>query len=336
MGGDDGDVRAVEAQHRQTRAWLESLDLTGEYAEQFEANHVAGELLAYLTDTLLKELGVAAKGDRIKILEASCRLLQAPPHLRFLQMLGKESLQRWGMLKKKKPVLVRVGYKFEALEDVDCVKSRFSCRFKLFATWDEQLLVDVTAAIARSLRIREMEEGFGWEKHSKRFFNPALVLANGHNLDCLYHEQKVTNRDKGTVKLEKVFSGWLSFPLDGPQGMKFFPFDFHDLHLLVRSENQQETCNMELQVVLPVPNRTRRYCLCLLAPSANAPWAGLDPAGTWAAVGPSASTRSRVQHASRWFSAMRRPVPPASWPVLAQYQLSVSIIERRAALQSRC
>jgi class 3 adenylate cyclase/tetratricopeptide (TPR) repeat protein len=51
------------------REWLEKLGL-GQYAVAFETNRIDGDLLAHLNDQILKDIGVEAAGDRMRILRA--------------------------------------------------------------------------------------------------------------------------------------------------------------------------------------------------------------------------------------------------------------------------
>ena len=52
-----------------TRQWLEALGLS-QYADVFEANDVDADLLSHLSDQVLKDIGVASAGHRLRILAA--------------------------------------------------------------------------------------------------------------------------------------------------------------------------------------------------------------------------------------------------------------------------
>jgi class 3 adenylate cyclase len=58
--------------------WLRDLGL-GKYEETFRANAIDADLLPRLTDAGLKDIGVSALGDRLRLLDAIAALLGAKP-----------------------------------------------------------------------------------------------------------------------------------------------------------------------------------------------------------------------------------------------------------------
>ena len=52
------------------RQWLDALDL-GQYAEAFEENAIDADVVGELDHDVLKEIGVAAAGHRLRILKAA-------------------------------------------------------------------------------------------------------------------------------------------------------------------------------------------------------------------------------------------------------------------------
>jgi class 3 adenylate cyclase/tetratricopeptide (TPR) repeat protein len=62
------------------RQWLEALGLP-QYAEAFEANDIDADLLRSLSDQILKDIGVASAGHRLRMLAATARLASAGPPL---------------------------------------------------------------------------------------------------------------------------------------------------------------------------------------------------------------------------------------------------------------
>jgi len=55
------------------RQWLEHLGLT-QYADAFLSNHIDVELLPQITDQVLKDIGVASAGHRLRILQSVATL----------------------------------------------------------------------------------------------------------------------------------------------------------------------------------------------------------------------------------------------------------------------
>ena len=58
--------------------WLRGLGL-GQYEEKFRDNKIDADLLPRLTDAGLKDIGVSALGDRLRLLDAIAALVTAAP-----------------------------------------------------------------------------------------------------------------------------------------------------------------------------------------------------------------------------------------------------------------
>jgi hypothetical protein len=84
------------------RAWLEELGL-GQYAENFEKHQVTAETVDQLTSEDLKQMWIASRKDRKKILEAIPRADElVTPQTRQERIRFKEELGRLGKRKFKK------------------------------------------------------------------------------------------------------------------------------------------------------------------------------------------------------------------------------------------
>jgi class 3 adenylate cyclase len=59
------------------RNWLEAIGL-GQYGDAFEANKIDMDLLGQVDDQILKDIGVSAAGDRLRIRNAIAKLATAP------------------------------------------------------------------------------------------------------------------------------------------------------------------------------------------------------------------------------------------------------------------
>ena len=59
------------------RRWLESIGL-GQYADAFETNDIDMDLLKQVDDQMLKDIGVASAGHRLRIRNAIAKLTPAP------------------------------------------------------------------------------------------------------------------------------------------------------------------------------------------------------------------------------------------------------------------
>src|SRR5215471_18115138 len=59
------------------RKWLEAIGL-GQYGDAFEANKIDMDLLRQVDDHILKDIGVSAAGDRLRIRNAIAKLATAP------------------------------------------------------------------------------------------------------------------------------------------------------------------------------------------------------------------------------------------------------------------
>jgi class 3 adenylate cyclase len=59
------------------RTWLESIGL-GQYADAFEANDIDMDLLKQVDDQMLKDIGVASAGHRLRVRNAIAKLATAP------------------------------------------------------------------------------------------------------------------------------------------------------------------------------------------------------------------------------------------------------------------
>jgi class 3 adenylate cyclase len=59
------------------RKWLETIGL-GQYGDAFEANKIDMDLLGQVDDQILKDIGVSAAGDRLRIRNAIAKLATAP------------------------------------------------------------------------------------------------------------------------------------------------------------------------------------------------------------------------------------------------------------------
>ena len=57
----------------EVREWLEAIGL-GQYADAFEANDIDTDLLIRLDDQLLKDIGVASAGHRLRLRDAIAKL----------------------------------------------------------------------------------------------------------------------------------------------------------------------------------------------------------------------------------------------------------------------
>jgi len=55
------------------REWLETIGL-GQYGDAFEANKIDLDLLGQVDDQMLKDIGVASAGHRLRIRNASAKL----------------------------------------------------------------------------------------------------------------------------------------------------------------------------------------------------------------------------------------------------------------------
>ena len=61
----------------EVRKWLEAIGL-GQYGDAFEANKIDLDLLRQVDDHILKDIGVSAAGDRLRIRNAIAKLATAP------------------------------------------------------------------------------------------------------------------------------------------------------------------------------------------------------------------------------------------------------------------
>jgi class 3 adenylate cyclase len=61
----------------EVRKWLESIGV-GQYGDAFEANKIDMDLLRQVDDQILKDIGVSAAGDRLRIRNAIAKLATAP------------------------------------------------------------------------------------------------------------------------------------------------------------------------------------------------------------------------------------------------------------------
>src|SRR6516164_5603972 len=59
------------------RKWLEAIGLN-QYGDAFEANKIDMDLLGQVDDHILKDTGVSAAGDRLRIRNAIAKLATAP------------------------------------------------------------------------------------------------------------------------------------------------------------------------------------------------------------------------------------------------------------------
>jgi class 3 adenylate cyclase len=59
------------------RNWLDSIGL-GEYGDAFETNKIDMDLLGQVDDQILKDIGISAAGDRLRIRNAIAKLATAP------------------------------------------------------------------------------------------------------------------------------------------------------------------------------------------------------------------------------------------------------------------
>jgi hypothetical protein len=74
--GREGAVGAAQSMS-EVRKWLEGIGL-GEYGDAFEANKIDMDLLGEVDDQILKEIGMSAAGDRLRIRKAIAKLATAP------------------------------------------------------------------------------------------------------------------------------------------------------------------------------------------------------------------------------------------------------------------
>ena len=59
------------------RKWLEGIGLD-QYADAFETNKIDMDLLGEVDDQILKDIGMSAAGDRLRIRNAIAKLTAAP------------------------------------------------------------------------------------------------------------------------------------------------------------------------------------------------------------------------------------------------------------------
>jgi SAM domain (Sterile alpha motif) len=73
------------------RKWLEGIGL-GQYGDAFEANKIDMDLLGQVDDQILKDIGVSAAGDRLRIRNAIAKLAAAP--VQRVKALGEPIINR--------------------------------------------------------------------------------------------------------------------------------------------------------------------------------------------------------------------------------------------------
>ena len=132
---------------------------------------------------------------------------QATSVLDVVAMLGKGNNSCSKSSNGKSASTIRVGYKINAIGQVDTALSTFYCDSKLFAWWTDTGLID-------------------WPKKApvnwKGRYDPDLTVTNDHRLRETYCALKLASPASGQVKMSKYFRGLLFVHMD----LHFFPFDF--------------------------------------------------------------------------------------------------------------
>ena len=85
--------------------WLRGLGL-GQYEDRFRDNRIDAEVLPQLTADDLREIGVAAVGDRRKLLAAIAALAARSPSDTFKLLYRRRSRSRWKFSAERRPVAV--------------------------------------------------------------------------------------------------------------------------------------------------------------------------------------------------------------------------------------
>lgn len=239
--------------------WCQILEITPQIKAQMEIENIkTAQQIAGITVEDLEKLGVSKIGSRIEMID-QIRTLKAygPAALRWRKWahgrrssslsaaaIGNRDLSSTTFHKKfQEPsnapgqVCIKMGYNFRTLNEIDCVLGRFSCSFKVFATWVDPCLKNVPDELARKhIHTQSMDDSRTEFTLSglPGVFDPQIVITNATRLRCTYHEIKVSNRMEGRLKWTKYFSGELSLGTFH-KNLKLFPFDFHDLAIIVRS-----------------------------------------------------------------------------------------------------
>ena len=140
---------------------------------------------------------------------------------------------------------VQVGYKVDALGEVDCLRALFFAHFKIFATWTDPALRECSLYRAEQLHVHAQQEKMvNWEREHG-LLQPELIVLNGHELACSYYEMRLTDRAVGTVKWSKHFSGWLNLEIG--LSLENFPFDYHDLRICLRCRTMdKQHCSLRV------------------------------------------------------------------------------------------
>ena len=140
---------------------------------------------------------------------------------------------------------VQVGYKVDALGEVDCLRAVFFAHFKVFATWVDPELVGCSLREAEGLHTQTThDKAASWDRQHG-LLQPELVVLNAHDLETTFFNIHVIDRMEGRVKWSKHFCG--SLDLEIGLSLENFPFDYHDLRICIRSRTlDQQRCSLRI------------------------------------------------------------------------------------------
>ena len=126
----------------------------------------------------------------------------------------------------------------ENVGEIDCHKSVFFANIKIFLEWNEPELAKCTDE-----EIRQLTQAPGWQgmtaSHScplwgrLQFFHPDLQVLNLHTHLRCSSDMRVKDKAHGRVKMSMYICDWLEMDVGG--ALRNFPFDYHDLHVSLRS-----------------------------------------------------------------------------------------------------
>ena len=140
---------------------------------------------------------------------------------------------------------VQVGYTIESISDINLATSVYSCSFELCATWVDPRLIGCSEEQAKALGFRVSTEDVvsardrvvDWE--GQGLYQPDLHIVNGREMSIKSFEMAVADRAKGAVCWKQRISGSLHFEIS--KSLRFFPFDYHELRICVRSHKMNQS-----------------------------------------------------------------------------------------------
>lgn len=119
----------------------------------------------------------------------------------------------------KEPKVIQVSYKINLISEINAILSTFLIDVKIFFIWTDEA--------CKGLETLKDSEYFG----NKKYFDPQIIVTNGHTLEEKSKTVKLQDSKTGEVKVTIHYVGLVYMT---SMNLRLFPFDCQNLQLQLK------------------------------------------------------------------------------------------------------